>query len=82
MLFRRFKSTPLDRILNPRPAEVGKLTDEEPDTFKAGWKPGSKWIIADVEERKRFVWAGPIKLSLQMAAAALLILILALFKPT
>ena len=77
--FKRWQPTPLDRILNPGPEELRKLSADDLHAYIAGWQPGSKHYIAGmVELQRRQAWSGPVRLSLWLSAIAIVVSIAAL----
>lgn len=78
--FKRFRPTPLEVILNPG-RDLRNMTQQELARYKAGWAEGTEnWLLADMEQRRREGWSGPVKLSLGISAVALIVSIIALAK--
>ena len=68
------RPTPLDRVLNPGLAELRQLNDDDLIAFKAKARPDSQeWLLAEQVQRERERWSWPVKLSLGMSTAALII---------
>jgi hypothetical protein len=48
--------------------------------YKAGWREGTEnWILADIEQRRREGWSGPVRASLALSILALILSAIALF---
>jgi hypothetical protein len=59
--------------------DLRRMSARELAQYKAGWRVGTEqWILADAEQRRRDGWSGPVKLSLVISFAAVLLSVIAL----
>lgn len=71
-LFRRWRPTPIEELLDPAAAGLRNLSDDALAEYISGWKPSTKQrVLAEAELRRRERWSGPVRLSLIVSVVAL-----------